>query len=185
VDPPLGGKFQPGYASSRVRGEQSHKLGGGGAVFPPFGAPSRSAEAPLALALEGPARRPAVGRGHEPNLSVEDLGAFRDTDLTDDESSVVRDDPDLAVVSAAEGTRDVAVVRWILHGGEATRGVLAPPRPCARSVLLARATRAPARARCGARVQRPQSPRGRPSRSPGRSGGWASAQPSRFPRRND
>jgi NADPH:quinone reductase len=58
-----------------------------------------------------------VRRSLEPDFDIEDLGTLRDADLADDQPSVVRDDPDLAVVTTAEGAHDVAEVGRVLHEG--------------------------------------------------------------------
>jgi hypothetical protein len=43
-------------------------------------------------------------------LLIEDLCALRDANLADDQSRNVRDDPDVAIVAAAEGADDAEVL---------------------------------------------------------------------------
>ena len=75
----------------------------------------------IRLSLQGPACRPAFRRWFEPDLLIEDLRGFRDTDLADDQARVVRSDPNLAVVAATERANDVAEVIGILHFADRKR----------------------------------------------------------------
>jgi hypothetical protein len=83
------------------------------------GWPSRSGS--IGSALQRPPRLPSAGWGFKSDLEVEDLSALRDANLAHDQAGVIRDYPNLAVVSATERTDNIGV------SSPLTAGKITPP----------------------------------------------------------
>jgi hypothetical protein len=81
--------------------------------------PSRSGS--IGSALQRPPPLPSAGRGFKSDLDFEDLSALRDANLAHDQAGVIRDYPNLAVVSPTERTDNVGVSNRLTHCGARLR----------------------------------------------------------------